>query len=430
VNDFTKRLLTRRTFIKGTGAAAAVTAAGFGLQHSLLSRFAAGVRPRRDITMVATDGWVSMPQQAAPVAPFFPDSFAKPGGFTTYIMGFRNVTGQASDNLISFKNQAQMSAPLIYVDEGDDVRIDLFNLGLKGRPDLTDNHTIHWHGFPRQIAYFDGVPDASLSAPVGSDLNYRYIPLDPGTYMYHCHVEDVEHVHMGLNGLLFVRPTMGHKFAYNDASTGFDREFAIHLSELDTHAHFNDSHVQDTDWTDYAPMFRLMNGRAYPDTLEPNGDPMSLAAGRLQYQPLSSLIQCNAGEKVLIRFSNLGFEEHSLVLPGMDMKVVGRDAKPLQAGRQDYATTGSRADAQTDTYQLDIGPGESRDVIFTAPGSVPANTKLVYPLYDRNYGFVNKANNASGDGYGGMRTEVHIHPSGTLPPQTQPHQQFPVGGGL
>ena len=216
MNDFTQRLLSRRTFIKGTGAAAAVTAAGFGLQHTLLSRLSGVVRPRRDITMVATDGWISMPTQAAPVAPFYPDSFAKPP-FTTYIMGFRNVTGQAKDDLIRFKNHAQMSAPLIYADEGDDVRIDLFNLGLANRPDLTDSHTIHWHGFPRQIAYFDGVPDASLAAPVGSDLNYQYIPLDAGTYMYHCHVEDVEHVHMGLNGVVFVRPAMGHKFAYNDA---------------------------------------------------------------------------------------------------------------------------------------------------------------------------------------------------------------------
>jgi FtsP/CotA-like multicopper oxidase with cupredoxin domain len=424
-----RRLISRRRFLTYTGAAAATTYVGFNIERRLFGKLLGSARPRRDITMVATDGWISMPTQAAPVPPFYPDSFAKPP-FTTWIMGFRNLTGQADNDLIGFKNKAQMSAPLIYCDEGDDVRINLHNLGLFNRPDLVDSHTIHWHGFPRQIAYFDGVPDASLAAPVGRHLDYQYIPLDPGTYMYHCHFEDVEHVHMGLNGVVFVRPLMGPKFAYNDKSTGFDREFAIMLTELDTHAHFNDSHMQDTDWTDYTPTFRLMNGRAYPDTLEPNGDPMSPAAGRLQYQPLSSLIQANAGEKVLIRISNLGFEEHSLVLPGLEMKMVGRDAKPLQANRPDYATAATRADIQTDTYRLDIGPGESRDVIFTAPSSVPASTKLVYPLYDRNYGFVNKNGTASGDGYGGMRTHVHIHPAGTLPPQTQPHQQFPVGGGL
>ena len=77
------------------------------------------------------------------------------------------------------------------------------------RPDLFDPHTIHWHGFANQIPYFDGVPDASLSVPSGSELVYRYMPTDVGTYMYHCHVEDVEHVHMGLTGMLFVRPNSG-----------------------------------------------------------------------------------------------------------------------------------------------------------------------------------------------------------------------------
>ena len=433
MNDFTQRLLSRRNFIKGTGAAAALTAVGFGMERSLFNKVA-GNRPKHYITMAATDGWISMPTQAAPVAPFFPDPMAPlvdpsdptKGRFTTYIMGFRDLTGVADDARNDYKIKAQASAPLIYVDEGDDVRIDLWNLGLGHRPDLVDSHTVHWHGFPRQIAYFDGVPDSSLAAQIGKDLNYQYIPLDPGTYMYHCHFEDVEHVHMGLTGVVFVRPYGKPKQAYADPSTAFDREFAFMLTELDVHAHFNDAHIQDTDWTDYAPTFRLMNGRAFPDTLAPNGDPMLPAAGRLQYQPLSSLIQANSGEKVLLRFSNLGFEEHSLVLPGLDLRVVGRDAKPLQVNRPDYSpgtsAPGSRGDVQTDTYRLDIGPGESRDVIFTAP-SVAAKT--IYPLYDRDYGFTKKNGTAGGDGYGGMRTEVHVYP-GTLPAQSKPHESFPV----
>jgi FtsP/CotA-like multicopper oxidase with cupredoxin domain len=435
VNAFTQRLLSRRNFIKGTGAAAAVTAVGFGMERGVLSKLTKVIRPRKNITMAATDGWISMPSQAAPVAPFFPDPMAPPvdpndpskGRFTTYIMGFRNLTGVAAESRIDFKQKAQTSAPLIYVDEGDDVRIDLWNLGLAQRPDLVDSHTIHWHGFPRQIAYFDGVPDASLAAQIGKDLNYQYIPMDPGTYMYHCHVEDAEHVQMGLSGVVFVRPLGKPKQAYHDASTAFDREFAIMLTELDVHEHFNDAHVQDSDWTDFTPTFWLMNGRAYPDTLAPNSDPMTDAAGRLRYQPLSSLIQANAGEKVLLRISNLGFQEHSLVLPNLEMKMVGRDAKPLQVNRPDYApgnsNPGSRGDVQTDTYRLDIGPGESRDVIFTAPN---VGSKTIYPLYDRNYGFANKNGGVSGDGYGGMRTEVQIHPGTTLPAQNTPHELFQV----
>jgi hypothetical protein len=250
--------------------------------------------------------------------------------------------------------------------------------------------------------------------------------------MYHCHVEDVEHVHMGLTGLVFVQPklnrTNGKKYAYNDPATEYDREYGILLTEIDNHAHFNDRHVQDTDWSDYKAAFRLMNGRAWPDTIELNLDPTAAHLDdleRLRYQPHSSLIQANEGEKVLIRISNLGFEEQSMVLSGIEMNMIGRDAKPLTAGRPDYGVDppapGGRADISTKTYRLDIGPGESRDVIFTAPKFSDHEDFDVYPFYNRNYGFVNKEAKASGDGFGGQRTQVRVYAKNTLPPQTRPN---------
>ena len=98
--------------------------------------------------------------------------------------------------------------------------------------------------------------------------------------MYHCHVEDVEHVHMGMTGLVFVRPLQdgkGHggftKFLYNDGvgGTGFDREFAMFLSEVWAEAHWADAHIQLPEWSDYRADFNLLNGRVYPDTIAPNG---------------------------------------------------------------------------------------------------------------------------------------------------------------
>jgi FtsP/CotA-like multicopper oxidase with cupredoxin domain len=347
---------------------------------------------------------------------------------------------------IDFKGLCQISAPLLYCDDGDDIQIKLENLGLSVRPDLFDPHTIHWHGFANQIPYFDGVPDASLSVPSGSELIYRYMPVDVGTYMYHCHVEDVEHVHMGLTGMLFVRPNSGSpkfsaaglnpakKYAYYDASTQYDREFAILLTEANVENHWNDGHIQESDWSEYRSTFGLMNGRSWPDTIEPNGSffdrdtnswrnsQLSPAAtARLAYQPNSSLIQANPGERVLLRISNLGFDEHSLVLPGMEMTMVGRDAKFLGAGRDDYFPTGApRDDITTRTYRLDLGPGESRDVIFTAGAAG------VYPLYDRSILFRTRQSPAGAgdlDGYGSMRTEVHVS-STALPAQAHPNQLF------
>ena len=50
------------------------------------------------------------------------------------------------------------------------------------------------------------MPELSLAVPIGRDFTYFYRPHDAGTYMYHCHFEDVEHVQMGMTGMVFVRP--------------------------------------------------------------------------------------------------------------------------------------------------------------------------------------------------------------------------------
>ena len=161
------------------------------------------------------------PSIVAPVGVYYPDLLA-PDGQNLYVFGFVDVTDIAGLQSLkprlrhgtpsSWRRRStsrvrrQISAPTLYCNDGDDIRIKLENLGLAVRPDLFDPHTIHWHGFANQIPYFDGVPTRSLSVPSGSEFTYGYLPVDVGTYMYHCHVEDVEHVHMGLTGMVFIRP--------------------------------------------------------------------------------------------------------------------------------------------------------------------------------------------------------------------------------
>jgi len=371
------------------------------------------VHPQKRLHLAGTDGWVSMPADAPPDLPFFPDSLA-PSPFNTYVFGFRNVTGMSDSQVAAQRGKAQISAPILVFDEEDDVFITLTNLGLVQRPDLFDGHTLHWHGFVNAIPLFDGVPELSVAVPIGRDLTYFYRPHDPGTYMYHCHFEDVEHVQMGMTGVVFVRPKqnnapvhgdpVGTKYAYNDGdgSTRYDREFAFMITELWSAAHYRDAHIQVNDWTDYDPSFWLLNGRAYPDTLAANGDPTSTAGGRLQYQPISSLVRCNAGDRVLLRFANLGYQNHEMSVDNIDLTIVAKDAALLvgRDGTHNYLTTNT----------IDIGPGESRDVIFTAP-SAPGT----YLLYDRRYSYLN---NGGGGGYGGMLTEIRVGAPGTYAKQT------------
>jgi FtsP/CotA-like multicopper oxidase with cupredoxin domain len=368
--------------------------------------------PRREMHLAATDGWVSMPANAPADPPFFPDSLA-PDGFNTYVFGFRDVTNMSATQVAAQRGKAQISAPMLSFDEEDDIYLTLTNLGLQQRPDLFDGHTLHWHGFVNAVPLFDGVPELSLAVPIGRDFTYFYRPHDAGTYMYHCHFEDVEHVQMGMTGMVFVRPKqnktpitgdpVGSKYAYNDGdgSTRYDREFAFMITELWSAAHYRDAHIQVNDWTDYDPSFWLLNGRAYPDTIEANGDPTSTAALRLQYQPISSLIECNAGDRVLLRLSSLGYQNHAMSVDNIDLTVVAKDASLLmgRGGTTNYLTTNT----------VDVGPGESRDVIFVAPS--PGE----YLLYDRKYSYLE---NGGGPGYGGMMTKIVVRAPGTLPPQT------------
>jgi FtsP/CotA-like multicopper oxidase with cupredoxin domain len=414
---------SRRSFLLGGAGMIGAALVGGRLLGSLPAAAAGGTaktaaaitHPRKNVHLVGTDGWVSMPLGSPPDLPFYPDPLA-PGAFDTYVFGFRDVSGMTSTQVAAQRGKAQISAPMMYFDEEDDIYLTLTNLGLMQRPDLFDGHTLHWHGFVNAIPLFDGVPELSLAVPIGRDLTYFYRPHDAGTYMYHCHFEDVEHVQMGMTGMVFVRPKQnkspvngdpaGTKYAYNDGdgSTRYDREFAFMVTELWSAAHYRDAHIQVNDWTDYDPSFWLLNGRGYPDTIAPNGNPNSTAAGRLQYQPISSLITCNAGERVLLRMSNLGYQNHAFTVDNIDLNVVAKDASLLKGrdGTRNYLTTNT----------VDIGPGESRDVIFTAPA--PGT----YLLYDRKYSYLN---NGGGAGYGGMMTKIIVSPPGTLAKQTVPN---------
>ncbi len=429
-------VLGRRRFLQMAGGSALAAGAVVWGGGWLAPEEATSAPGDPDLYLGGTDGWMFLPKTPE-IPPFHPDNLA-PGLLTTYIFGFRNLTGLTPQQRANQKFKAQHSAPLFWVPQYDpdnprDFTVTLTNLGLELRPDLFDAHTLHWHGFRNVIPFFDGEPSGSMSVPAGREFTYVYRPRDPGTYMYHCHVEDVEHVQMGMTGMVFVRPLQDGtehdgftRFLYNDGdgSTGFDREFSMFLSEVWAESHWADSHIQLPEWTDYRADFSLLNGRVYPDTIAPNGsiDPFNPVTDddgdliatpgheRLQYQPISSLVTCNAGERVALRFANLGFREAAMTVTGIPLTVVGRDATHMR-GRD-----GTDTSYVTDT--LDMGPGESYDVVFSAPPHTGTGPYDTYLLYNRSY--VRTANLAPG-GYGGQTTEIRVYPPGTVGPQAHPN---------
>ena len=262
--------------------------------------------------------------------------------------------------------------------------------------------------------------------------------------MYHCHFEDVEHVQMGMNGVVYVRPLQNYTgaggsvpvarlggepnspvlgYAYNDGdgSTAYDREFTFMLNEIDTRPHDLLEAVQEFIWTNYKPNYWIMNGRAYPDTIKPSNDPS------LPFQPISSLIQVNEGERVLLRLANLGYEQHAMQLTGIRMKVVGHDATLLRNPPKPPFGP-NPVDLTYETNTIYIGPGEARDVIFVAP-AYDATRKETDTAGDHNvYWFKNRnaytQTNNGLPGLGGMVTQVRVYPSGTLPLQTAPNETY------
>ena len=348
-------------------------------------------------------------------------------GSHMYIFGFADVTDQPLDNIVASGTLgANFSAPTITVKEGDILYLTVTNVGMALRPDLFDAHSVHWHGFPNAAAVFDGLPDASIAVRMGASLSYFYKVVTPGTFMYHCHVEVVEHMQMGMLGNLYVRPAQDDNitlrnlgtarfpgapafagFAYNDndASTGYDNAFVLQIAAFDPAFHNQSEEVQPLPFAAMDDRYPMLNGRGYPDTVNP--DPIVTAPldGVTPSQRLSSLITASPGQRILLRISSLSTTSfHTLESGGIPMRVVGRDAALLRGPSLDNGVTPG-IDLSYDANSVTVGGGQSTDVLLQIPQVpfvVPGET--TYFLYVRELEHMNNDK----DRFGGMMTEIRV----------------------
>jgi FtsP/CotA-like multicopper oxidase with cupredoxin domain len=334
------------------------------------------------------------------------DGFIKMAdGADTYVFGFSDVTGIPDNQVMNAGMlMANFSAPTLVVREGQNFYLTLTNVGMMMRPDLFDPHTVHFHGFPNASSVFDGEPMASIAINMGNSITYYYQLVEPGTHMYHCHVEASEHMQMGMLGNLYVLPAQdgtligGYtKFAYNDGdgSTGYDVAYPIQMVSFDPNFHEADLNFQPPPFAVMKDTYTMLNGRGYPDTvntgviLNLNGDPS---------QKVNSLITAAKGQKILLRISSLSTTDfYTLAVLGIPMKVVGSGARILRGGG---VPTGK--DLYYNTNSVTLGGGESTEVILDTT-DVDAGT---YFLYTTN---LNDLSNNDED-FGGMMTEIVITP--------------------
>ncbi|HEY2012151.1 MAG TPA: multicopper oxidase domain-containing protein [Bryobacteraceae bacterium] len=347
-------------------------------------------------------------------------------------------------------------APLMAIDEDDEFFLTLTNVGMIMRPDLFEQHTVHFHGYPNASSFYDGVPDASVAINIGASFTYYYLAPDAGTYFFHCHISPPEHLQMGMVGQIYVRPrqdrvkagtslyaalqaqqldnrtkcdstsdilcsnplppsnsatalptivssatpsTAGYAYNDGDGSTYYDVEYPIQIHGFDPNFHFVGMTFNPEGFADMKDKYFLLNGRSYPDTVTPGPLYTQTVDGSNHFsQPLSAIINIPAGKRALLRISDLDVSEfQTLASLGIPMQVIGYNAKLLrdQAGNNMYYTTNS----------ITLGGGESLDVILDASDTSKYPQGSVFYLYTPNLDHL--SNDA--ENFGGLMTEVRIN---------------------
>jgi FtsP/CotA-like multicopper oxidase with cupredoxin domain len=260
------------------------------------------------------------------------------------------------------------------------------------------------------------VPESSIAIDMGFSLTYYYKIQEPGTFMYHCHVEASEHMQMGMLGNLYVEPAQNGtsktydgktytKFVYNDGdgATGFDVEVPIQIGSMDAEFHKEHLGVQPLPFAEMHDDFPMLNGRGYPDTAKP-ADVAPLAGGDKETsgvtsaeessQVMNTIVEATAGQRILLRISNLNVTRFYTLATtgGLRMKVIGTGAHILRGP--------GGTDLSYESNSVTLGGGESADVMVDTRGVTPGT----YLLYSTN---LEALSNGAQD-LGGMMTEIVI----------------------
>lgn len=300
---------------------------------------------------------------------------------------------------------ATMPSPTIVVREGQKLYLTLSNVGMLLRPDLFDPHTVHYHGFPNVASIFDGLPDSAISINMGFSLTYFYNLVEPGTFMYHCHVEATEHMQMGMLGNIYVKAKQDYvdnihgfpSYAYNDGdgSTGYHVDYPLQIHSFDPNFHDANENTQPLPFAQMEDTYPMFNGRGYPDTLNPG---TIVNRDGYEAQLMDSTIEVTQGERALIRLSSLATVDfYTITSPSIPMEVVGQGARILR-------TAGDANGAQElyyTTHSVTLGGGEAKDIILDTSQIEPGT----YFIYTAN---LNSLSNENED-FGGMMTEVVVH---------------------
>ena len=173
--------------------------------------------------------------------------------------------------------------PTIQVTQGDRVRVIFKN-------ELPEPSSIHWHGFEDQLGN-DGMPGIS-QAPVkpGESFTYNFVIRQEGTFFYHSHMAMQEMA--GMLGGFIMHPKTPYR-------PHCDKDFLIHLQEYQLLPNATTPDTMGMHWN-----WLLLNGKAGPATTP---------------------LVVRQGDRVRIRFVNLGMQHHPMHVHGHTFYTTGTE---------------------------------------------------------------------------------------------------------
>jgi hypothetical protein len=362
-------------------------------------------------------------------------------------------------------------APLVAFDEDDEMFLTLTNVGMIMRPDLFEQHTIHFHGYPNASSFYDGVPDASVAINIGASFTYYYLAPDAGTYFWHCHITPPEHLQMGMVGQLYVRPRqdrvpsggslytyLGYQngigepttnptadlrtacnpgadilcsatmpavntgavqgndllgnpqhYTYNDGdgSTAYDVEYPLQMHGFDPNFHFVGMTFNPEMFVDMKDKYFLLNGRSYPDTVAAGPQATVSSDGQMHYS------------QPLPAIINIPVGGKALLrlvnLSVSEYHTLQSLGVPMKEVGFNAKLLRDQAGMNTEFYtnSITLGGGESLDVILDASDAGCGSTGCAATLYPAGsvfYLYTPQLDHLSNDAenFGGLMTEVHI----------------------
>jgi manganese oxidase len=211
----------------------------------------------------------------------------------------------------------RVNSTVIEAVEGERVRIYVTNR-------LPVATSVHWHGLnlPNGMDGVGGLTQPYIKA--GETVKYEFTLRQYGTQMFHSHHDEMTQMGMGLIGMFIIHP--------RNPSPEYhvDRDFSLMISEWDIQpGTFRPNTLEMTDFN-----VLTINGKVFPST--------------------APLI-CKTGDKVRIRFGNLGAtDHHPMHVHGHHFRVTATDGEDIPLSAQWPETT------------VLVGVGQSRNIEFIA----------------------------------------------------------------